>query len=134
MSVRAPQIMPVSATLGPEQSLGERLGDGDKGRVKHSRDSLELFPGLFHTQTGSLLRIFKFSKRTAALAKSSALTTLPSISRESQKQDQDSKAEEGEGPHSQEPQCHGVSVQNEPPKPAREGHRGTRGEKRDFSY
>lgn len=129
--------MPVSATLGPEQSLGERLGDGDKERVKHSRDSLELFPGPLHTQTDPLLRIFKFSKRTAASGKSSALTTLPSISRKSQKQDQDSKAEEGEGPHSQELQCHGVSVQplqNEPPKPAREGHGGTRGEKRDFSY
>lgn len=110
--------MPVSATLGTEQPLGGRHGDGDMGmRIKHSKNPLVLCPGLLHTQPAP--GIFKFSKRTAALANSSALTTLPSsISRESQEQQQDSKAEEGEGPHSQEPQCHGGSVQplqNEPP-------------------
>lgn len=114
--------MPVSATLGSEQSLGER--HGDKGRVKHSRDTSVLCPELLctHADPG----IFMFNKRTAALANSSALTTLPSSSRESQEQEQDPKAEQGEGPHPQEPQCHGVSVQplqNEPPKPAREGQR-----------
>lgn len=98
--------MPVSATLGTEEPQRERHGDGDKGRVKHSRDPLVLCPGLLHTHTDP--GIFKFSKRTAALANSSALTTLPSNSRECQKQDQDSKAEEGEGPRSWEPQRHGV--------------------------